>query len=300
MGILIDANTRVLCQGFTGKQASMHCEQMIAYGTNIVAGVTPAKGGSKHLGRDVYSTVAEAASATQVDASVIFVPAAFCRDAIIEAIDAGIKLIICITEGVPVADMIITKKIADANAVRLIGPNCPGVITPGACKIGIMPGEIHRPGCVGIVSRSGTLTYEAVHQTSTNGLGQSTVVGIGGDCIPGSSFIDIIRMLEQDKQTEIIVLVGEIGGTGEAEAAEYISQNVKKPVLAYIAGISAPRGKRMGHAGAIISGVGASAAAKKEVLSSAGVQVVDTVTSIGLHAELLHKKIGAINTNKKP
>ena len=254
MSILINAETRVICQGFTGSQGTFHSEQAIAYGTRMVGGVTPGKGGQTHLGLPVFNTVSEAVAQTAANASVIYVPAPFCKDSILEAAYAGIELIVCITEGVPTLDMLDAKVKCDELGVRLIGPNCPGVITPGECKIGIMPADIHLPGRVGIVSRSGTLTYEAVKQTTDVGYGQSTCVGIGGDPIPGSHFIDILGLFEDDAATEAIVMIGEIGGTAEEEAAEFIRSNVSKPVVSYIAGVTAPKGKRMGHAGAIISG----------------------------------------------
>ena len=281
MSILINKDTRVLCQGFTGSQGTYHSEQAIEYGTNMVGGVTPGKGGQVHLELPVFNTVSEAIAATQAEASVIYVPAPFCKDSILEAAFAGIKLIVCITEGVPTLDMLVIKVKCDELGVRLIGPNCPGVITPGESKIGIMPGHIHLPGKVGIVSRSGTLTYEAVKQTTDYGFGQSTCVGIGGDPIPGSSFIDILSLLEKDEQTEAIVMIGEIGGTAEEEAAEFIKANVSKPVVSYIAGVTAPAGKRMGHAGATISGGKGTADEKFAALNEAGVTTVRSLAEIG-------------------
>jgi succinyl-CoA synthetase alpha subunit len=280
MSILIDRNTKVICQGFTGSQGTFHSEQAIAYGTKMVGGVTPGKGGQEHLGLPVFNTVADAVAATGADASVIYVPAAFCKDSILEAANSGIKLIVCITEGIPTLDMLEAKVKCDELGVRLIGPNCPGVITPGECKIGIMPASIHLPGKVGIVSRSGTLTYEAVKQTTDAGYGQSTCVGIGGDPIPGSNFIDILAMFEKDPKTEAIVMIGEIGGTAEEEAAAYIKAHVTKPVVSYIAGVTAPKGKRMGHAGAIISGGTGTADEKFAALEDAGVKTVRSLADI--------------------
>ena len=285
MSILVNNSTRVLVQGFTGSQATLHSEQAIEYGTNIVGGVTPGKGGQTHLGLPVFDTVHEAMKKVQPNAALIFVPAPFCKDSILEAADAGIELIICITEGVPTLDMLVVKEKIDQLGITLIGPNCPGVITPGEAKLGIMPGSIHKPGSIGIISRSGTLTYEAVKQTTDLGMGQSSCVGIGGDPIPGSSFIDILKLFESDDQTKAIVMVGEIGGSAEEEAAEYIKNNVTKPVISYIAGQTAPPGKRMGHAGAIIAGGKGTAADKIAKLKECGVEIADSLVDIGKKVE---------------
>ena len=281
MTVLIGKNSKIIIQGFTGKIGSFHAQEMIDYGTNVVGGVTPGKGGQEHLNKPVFNSVEEAVVEVDPNASIIFVPAKFCKDSILEAAEAGIKLIVCITEGIPTLDMLEVKNHIDNIGARLIGPNCPGVITPGEAKLGIMPGNIHKPGSIGIISRSGTLTYEAVKQTTDLGFGQSSCVGIGGDPIPGSSFIDMLKLFEADDQTEAIVMVGEIGGTAEEAAAEYIKNNIKKPVISYIAGQTAPEGKRMGHAGAIIAGGKGTAKDKIEKLTKCGVHVAENLVSIG-------------------
>jgi len=291
MSILVNKNTKVICQGITGEQGTFHSRQMAAYKTKMVGGVTPGKGGSKVDDIPVFNTVDEAVRKTGADASVIYVPAAFAADAIMEAVDAGVRLVICITEGIPVLDMVKVKRFMDNKPSRLVGPNCPGVITPDECKIGIMPGHIHKKGSIGVVSRSGTLTYEAVDQLTRLGLGQSTCVGIGGDPVNGTNFIDVLGMFQSDPETEAIVMIGEIGGTAEEDAAEFIKKNVKKPVVGYIAGVAAPKGKRMGHAGAIISGGKGTADEKMKAMEAAGVRVTRSTAEIGKTiVEVLGKK----------
>ena len=289
MGILINKDTKVVCQGITGHAGSFHAERMLEYGTKLVAGVTPGKGGTTQHDIPVFDCVHDALAETGANVSVIFVPAPFASDAIMEAVDAGVELIVCITEGIPTIDMLTVKKYLSGRRARLIGPNCPGIITPGACKIGIMPGYIHKPGNVGVVSRSGTLTYEAVWQMTQRGIGQSTCIGIGGDPILGTDFVDILRLFQEDKETKVIVLIGEIGGSAEEEAAEVIKKEITKPVVGFIAGQTAPRGKRMGHAGAIISGDKGTAISKITALKGAGVTVIESPADIG---ETVAKVIG--------
>jgi len=294
MSVLVNKNTKVLVQGFTGKNGTFHSEQALAYGTKVVGGVTPGKGGSQHLGLPVFNTMKDAVRETGADASVIYVPAPFVLDSIIEAVDAGVKLIVTITEGVPTLDMLKVKRYVEASGARLIGPNCPGIITPGECKIGIMPGHIHLPGRIGIVSRSGTLTYEAVAQTTVTGLGQSTCIGIGGDPIPGTSHIDALKLFQEDPQTEAIIMIGEIGGTAEEEAAEYAKAHVTKPIVGYIAGVTAPKGKRMGHAGAIISGGKGTAEEKFAAFEKAGIAYTRSPAELGSTMVNLLKQKGML------
>ncbi|MFO1385506.1 MAG: succinate--CoA ligase subunit alpha [Chitinivorax sp.] len=294
MSVLVNKDTKVLVQGFTGKNGTFHSEQALAYGTKVVGGVTPGKGGSKHLGLPVFNTMKDAVRETAADASVIYVPAPFVLDSIIEAVDAGVKLIVTITEGVPTLDMLKVKRYVESSGARLIGPNCPGIITPGECKIGIMPGHIHLPGRIGIVSRSGTLTYEAVAQTTVTGLGQSTCIGIGGDPIPGTSHIDALKLFQDDPQTEAIIMIGEIGGTAEEEAAEYAKAHVTKPIVGYIAGVTAPKGKRMGHAGAIISGGKGTAEEKFAAFEKAGIAYTRSPAELGSTMVNLLKQKGML------
>jgi succinyl-CoA synthetase alpha subunit len=300
VSILVNKNTRVICQGITGEQGTFHTKQMVAYGTKMVGGVTPGKGGTKVDGIPVFDTVEEAVRKTKANASVIYVPAAFAADAIMEAADAGIELVVCITEGIPVLDMVKVKRFMDAKNSRLIGPNCPGVITPGECKIGIMPGHIHKKGRIGVVSKSGTLTYEAVDQLTRLGLGQSTCVGIGGDPINGTNFIDVLEMFEKDKNTDAVIMIGEIGGTAEEEAANFVRKNITKPVVGYIAGVTAPKGKRMGHAGAIIAGGKGTAEEKFEAMKRAGIKITKNPADIGITLmELLKKGKKKVVAKKK-